>query len=125
MESTVRVIKTGLQIRLAELIIDNRQGEAARLEVEDPVQWLDARPANYGGSYNGRPVPGQWYFDAVSRQLIYVVNKGDRLELGSSGDAKEIRFRVRLLKDRLNVPGAVVESVTGVTLTVVVPYRWR
>jgi len=28
MESTLRLIKTGLQIRLAELIITNRQGEA-------------------------------------------------------------------------------------------------
>ena len=39
MESTLRLIKTGLQLRLAELIIANRQGEAGRLETEDPTRW--------------------------------------------------------------------------------------
>jgi general secretion pathway protein G len=41
MESMVRIIKTGLQIRLAELIIGNRQAQAAALEADDPTQWLD------------------------------------------------------------------------------------
>jgi prepilin-type N-terminal cleavage/methylation domain-containing protein len=125
MESMVRVIKTGLQIRLAELIIGNRQGEAAMLEVEDPMQWLDARPANYGGAYSEPPTLGKWYFDATTRQLVYVVSTGSRLDLATAADARQIRFRARLLKDRLNVGGAVVESVTGITLTSVTPYRWR
>ena len=59
MESTVRVIKTGLQIRLAELIIGNRQGEAGKLEVEDPMQWLEPRPANYAGAYREPPTLGR------------------------------------------------------------------
>jgi general secretion pathway protein G len=125
MESTVRVIKTGLQIRLAELIIGNRQGEAATLEVEDPMRWLDARPANYAGAYREPPTLGKWYFDATARQLVYVVNTGNRLDLATAAEAKQIRFRARLLKDRLNVGGAMVESVTGITLTAVTPYRWR
>ncbi len=125
MESTVRVIKTGLQIRLAELIIGNRQWEAGTLEVEDPMQWLGAWPANYGGVYREPPTLGKWYFDATARQLVYVVNTGNRLDLATAADAKQIRFRARLLKDRLNVGGAVVESVTGITLTTVTPYRWR
>jgi type II secretory pathway pseudopilin PulG len=125
MESLVRVIKTGLQIRLAELIIGNRQGEAGTLEGENPMQWLEAPPANYGGAYFETPAIGQWYFDARERQLVYVVNTGNRLDLATTADAKQIRFRAQLLKDRLNVGGAVVESVTGVTLTAVTPYRWR
>ncbi len=125
LESTVRVIKTGLQIRLAELIIGNRQGEAATLEVEDPMRWLEPRPANYAGAYREPPTLGKWYFDATARQLVYVVNTGERLDLGTVADTKQIRFRALLLKDRLNVGGAVVESVTGITLTAVTPYRWR
>jgi len=125
MESMVRIIKTGLQIRLAELIVTNRQGEAAALEVDDPTQWLDARPANYGGVY-GEPLKrGAWYFDAPERQLVYVINTGDRLNADIRADPKQIRFRVRLLKDRLHVAGAVVESVTGVTLVPIGPYRWQ
>ena len=125
MESTVRIIKTGLQIRLAELIITNRQAQATVLETDDPTRWLDARPANFGGDYGASPRRGTWYFDTLERQLVYVVNTGDRLNTDSPADAKQLRFRVRLLKDRVHVPGAVVESVTGVTLLPLSQYRWQ
>jgi general secretion pathway protein G len=125
MESVARVVKTGLQIQLAGLIVGNRQGEAAMLEVENPMQWLAALPVNYGGAYQEPPVPGRWYFDAIARQLVYVVNKGGRLDFAAAAETRQIRFRARLLKDRLNVGGAVVESVTGVTLVPVTPYRWH
>jgi general secretion pathway protein G len=125
MESAVRVIKTGLQIRLAELIIGNRQREARTLELEDPMQWLEPRLANYAGAYREPPTLGKWYFDASARQLVYVVNTGNRLDLATAAGTKQIRFRAQLLWDRRNVGGAVVESVTGVTLTAATPYRWR
>jgi general secretion pathway protein G len=125
MESTLRVIKTGLQVQLAELIVTNRQAQAARLETEDPFQWLDDKPPNYAGHYRMPPDTGTWYFDASERQLVYVVNTGNRLELDSDTGAKQVRFRARLLKDRLQLYGTVVESVTGVALVPVHPYRWR
>lgn len=125
MESMVRGMKTGLQIRLAELIIANRQSEAIVLESEDPVQWLESKPANYGGAYPESPRPGTWYFDARERQLVYVVNTGNRLEFDAGADAKQLRFRARLLRDRVNVPGGTIESVTGITLAPVWGYRWQ
>jgi type II secretory pathway pseudopilin PulG len=125
MESTLRIIKTGLQVRLAELIVTSRQAEAVRLETEDPVQWLDDKPPNYGGPYPSPPDSATWYFDVDEHQLVYVVNTGNRLELGGDAGAKEVRFRTRLLKDRLKLSGIVVESVTGVTLVPVQPYRWQ
>jgi type II secretory pathway pseudopilin PulG len=124
MESTVSVIKTGLQIRLAELIITNRQAEAPGLENEDPIQWLNEKPANYGGAYREPPERGTWYFDARVRQLVYVVNTGDRLEFDVAPEPKEIRFHARLIRDGVNAPGGTVESVTGVTLAPVRTYRW-
>jgi general secretion pathway protein G len=125
MESMVRIIKTGLQIRLAELIVTNRQAQAAALEVGDPTQWLDPRPANYGGAYGESLQRGTWYFDTPARQLVYVINTGDLLDVDNRADPKQIRFRVRLLMDRLHFGGAVVDSVTGVTLVPVNPYYWR
>jgi len=124
METTVRLIKTGLQIRLAELIIENRQGEAARLEIDDPTHWLDPKPANYGGAYRDPPRPGNWYYDAPRRQLVYVVNSGERLEIDAGATARELRFQARLLRDRLKIGGATVYSVTGVTVVPVTPFRW-
>ncbi|MDH3287709.1 MAG: type II secretion system GspH family protein [Betaproteobacteria bacterium] len=124
MESTLRLIKTGLQVRLAELIITNRQAEAVLLETEDPTRWLDSKPANYVGAYRNPPERGAWYYDAREQQLVYVVNYGDRLELDAAPEPKELRFRARLLTDRVRAAGAIVESVTGVTLAPVRPYRW-
>jgi general secretion pathway protein G len=126
MESELRTIKTGLQIRLAELIVTNRQSEAARLEREDPMQWLDDKPANYGGAYPEQPRAGTWYFDRQRRQLVYVVGTGTRLELDAGGAApKEIRFGVRLLTGRIQALGGPVDGVTGVALGPVRPYDWR
>lgn len=125
MESTARIIKTGLQVQLAELIVTNRQAEASRLETEDPVQWLDQKPPNYGGQYRLPLETGTWYFDAGTRELVYIVNSGNRLDVDRKGGTKQIRFRSRLLKDRLELGGTEVESVTGVALIPVHPYRWQ
>lgn len=124
METTVRLIKTGLQIRLAELIIANRQSEAAVLEIEDPVQWLERRPVNYAGVFHAYATPGTWYFDEEARHLVYVANAASRLEIDASPGAKILRFRAKLLKDRVAAPGGPVERVSGVALAAVQPYRW-
>jgi type II secretory pathway pseudopilin PulG len=125
MESTLRNIKTGLQVHLAELIVTNRQAQAIRLESENPIQWLDEKPLNYGGSYRTPPNAGTWYFDAGTHELVYVVNTGNRLELDTGAGPKQVRFRARLLKERLKLFGNGVESIAGVTLLPVQPYRWQ
>jgi general secretion pathway protein G len=125
MESTARVIKTGLQIRLAQLIIANRQAEAGVLEAADPVQWLESKPGNYGGAYHDTVPSGAWYFDAQAGQLVYVVRAGSRLEFDGGADTRQVRYRVRLLKGRISAAGGEVEGVTGVTLMLVTPYYWR
>ena len=125
MDATLRNIKTGLQVKLAELIVTNRQSQASRLESEDPLEWLDEKPLNYGGSYRSPSNVGTWYFDAGTHELVYVVNAGNRLELDTDQAPRQLRFRVRLVKDRLTLFGNAVESVTGVTLQPVKPYRWQ
>lgn len=124
MESTLRTIKTGLQIRLAELIVTNRQGQAAEIETEDPVRWLDDKPPNYGGAYRAPAEPGFWYFDATARQLVYMVRTGDRLNLGAGERVKQLRFRAKLLKTPVKVAGGTIEGVAGVTLLPDSPYQW-
>lgn len=126
MESTLRGIKTGLQVRLAELIIANREAEATELESQDPVQWLDqGRPANYGGTYREPGEPATWYFDVGARQLVYVVNAGDRLEIDGGPGLKELRFRTRLIRSPVYLAGGAVERTSGVGLIPVNTYHWR
>lgn len=124
MEATLATIKTGLQLRLAELILTNRQAEAAKLETEDPVLWLEEKPPNYRGPYREPAEPGAWYYDAQARELVYVVNTGSRLRLGDGQQVRELRFRARVLKDRVRFGGVEVEGVAGIALTPVRPYHW-
>jgi prepilin-type N-terminal cleavage/methylation domain-containing protein len=125
MEAVARAVKTGLQVQLAQLIATHRQGQAGTLEIEDPMRWLETRPDNYDGPYGAGADRGKWYFDAARRHLVYVVNAGNRLDIDTGGEAKEIRFQARLLRDRVVTGGGAVETVTTVTLNPVTPYRWR
>ena len=124
-EASVRGFKGALQIRLAELIIENRQSESGALETENPVQWLESQPANFGGTYPESPVPGTWYFDNRERQLVYVVSTGSRLQIDSSAEEKQLRFKARLVRSPVQTSGGSIESVSGVHLTPVFPYRWQ
>ena len=114
MESVARAVKTGLQLRLAELIATRRQGEVGLLEVEDPMRWLEARPENYDGFYGSGIDRGKWYFDSGKRHLVYIVKSGDRLELDTGASTGEIRFQARLIKDRVAFAGGAAESVTAI-----------
>lgn len=124
MESTLRVVKTGLQVRLAELILARREAEAPQLETENPTRWLAEKPVNYAGEYREPPEQGNWYFDARRRELVYAANRGNSLKTRVISGAKQLRFRVKLLTDRIDAPGGPVEAVSGITLVPVYPYLW-
>jgi type II secretory pathway pseudopilin PulG len=121
-ESTLRLVKTGLQIRLAELIITNREGEARTLEQEDPTTWLSEKPATFAGDYREPPERGTWYFDSGSRQLIYVVNNGQSLVARESAGMQQLRFQTKLIVAPFGPQS--VAKVVGVTLVPVYPYTW-
>jgi len=124
MESTLRIIKTGLQIRLAELIMANRQREATLLEQSNPMQWLVETPANYGGVYRRPAEGGNWYYDEHRHELVYVVHTGEFLTTEATGDEKQLRFRIELLMGYVETGLVKIKTVTGVTLVPVHPYRW-
>lgn len=123
MDATLAATKMGLQIRLAELIMTNRQMAAGQLERENPMRWLAEPPANYLGEYSAPPKPGNWYFATAARQLIYVLNNTKYLQLNQSG-GNELRFQVRLQYDEIDMAGGKVRSLTGVGLLPVRSYRW-
>ncbi len=124
MDYTLSIIKTALQIRLANLITDNRQNEATELERTNPMQWLADKPANYLGPYQEPAERGSWYYDERRLQLVYVPRSADFLRIDNGYDDGEIRFRTRLIFDAVPVAGTRVDSVTGVALVPVRPYRW-
>jgi type II secretory pathway pseudopilin PulG len=121
-EATLRLLKTGLQVRLAELIITNREAEAKKLEQEDPTTWLSEKPATFAGDYREPPERGAWYFDSGSRQLIYVVNNGQSLIAREIAGMQQLRFQTKLIVAPFGPQS--VAKVVGVTLVPVYPYTW-
>lgn len=123
-EAELRIYKTALQIRLAELILERREGEARLLEVENPTRWLSEKPTNYGGEYPLRPVPGTWYFDQLTRELVYVANSGNGLLIREVNGMKQLRFRVKIINQPVEISGKRIEGIGGISLLPTVVFRW-
>jgi prepilin-type N-terminal cleavage/methylation domain-containing protein len=123
-EATLQGYKTALQIRLAELILERREGDARRLEVENPTFWLSEKPTDYGGSLPQRPEPGLWYFDESSRELVYVANAARRLAVEPLNGLKQLRFSVKVVYQDVLVSGRPVHSVAGIALQPAIAYQW-
>lgn len=123
-EATLQVYKTALQIRLAELMLERREGEARLLEVENPTRWLSEKPTDYGGSYPQQPEPGIWYFDETSRELVYVANSARRLAVEPRNGLKQLRFRVKIIYQPVVVSGKTIQAIGGMSLLPSTPFQW-
>lgn len=123
-ESELQIFKTGLQLRMAELISKNREKEARQLENENPARWLDKPPATYAGEYPSRPEPGNWYYDSFARELVYVVNQNRFLKTQDSRQPPQLRFRVQIRYQPIDAPGGRVSGIAGIALDPVGLFRW-
>lgn len=98
MEMTVVNMRSGLRLRVAELMMQDRMKESVKLLQENPIHWLAAPPANYLGEF-ARPqqqtIPANhWYFDSGRRhELVYRLPR-DPLLGTVPVRQKEVHFRV-------------------------------
>ena len=122
MDTTLKLYRMALQMRLAELISANREGEARRLEVENPTALMSTPPAGYVGEYRNPPEKGAWYFDSPRRELVYVPNLTRGLDAEEIDGVKQIRFKIRLQYQELKVSGG--RAITGISLQTVTKYQW-
>ena len=77
MEQVVGNIRSGVTIRVAELMVKGRAAEVARMAGSNPMLVLAERPQNYLGElFAPEPAslaPGNWYFDSRDGVLCYLV----------------------------------------------------
>jgi prepilin-type N-terminal cleavage/methylation domain-containing protein len=101
MEQTVGAMQSALTMRVGALMTHGAatEKELKALAFDNPLDWLQQKPKNYAGEFfnptSKTVVPGQWVFDLKSRDLIYVVDRGDHFTPGKDGQ-KWIRFHVML-----------------------------
>lgn len=97
-EETIRAINYGLRLEAASRLARGPDAKRLKLEMDNPIKWLNDPPRNYLGEHAKQPEgakPGYWYFNPGERQLIYRPNRAERLTVdGAQG--KELRFVVQL-----------------------------
>lgn len=102
MELTVVNMRTGLRNRMGDLLIHDRVSEIATLADENPVNWLERRPENYLGEFDGRPaedVRGRWYYDRLRHEMVYTANLRRHFTPGPDSE-----YTVRIRAVRTPVP---------------------
>ncbi|RZI43051.1 type II secretion system protein [Herbaspirillum sp. HC18] len=129
-EYTISAMKSGLRSRMAHMLIEGRSQEYMFLAMDNPINWLESRPANYLGELSEEESdtlrPGSWYYNPATRTLVYAVKFGKYLEPDSVGK-KRIRLRVEFKKNFPTVSSQandMVHQTDSVALELVEKFKW-
>lgn len=130
MDATVSTLRSALLLKVAEYMTAGRKIEYEQIAQENPIDWLEIKPPNYVGAFNGAPPDaaprGSWYFDKGEHTLVYQVNNG-RYFVPDSHDEKRARFRLLLIygenQDLVRLGDSPMDA-SGIKLITVEPYRW-
>ena len=120
MELTVVNMRSGLRLRTAELMTQDRLHELGKLINENPLRWLETPPPNYLGEL-ARPelkalAQGNWYFDTSTRELVYLPHD-NRFFMAPWRDRKEaMRFQVMSMRQALGTGEKSETRIEWVTL---------
>lgn len=127
----VGTLRSALAMQVVERVTSRGVAAVEQLAGINPIPLLRKEPPNYVGELDGPDparIPGySWYFDRTSRQLIYRVQNGERLDTRLDGPAR-IRFRVELSFEDRDGNGRYsrgLDRLSGVDVKPVEPYRWE
>lgn len=127
LEQVVGQLRAALAATFAQRVVRGGGAALAGLDGINPMTLVAAPPGNYLGERDDpqAPAPGHWYFDPSTRLLVYRVAHPEAFVSRLPGEA---RFRAELAFDDADGDGRfdpAADSVNGVRLEPVAPYRWR
>jgi general secretion pathway protein G len=119
MELTIRNMRSGLNLRVAELMMAERADEIGKLVEENPINWLEKPPPNYLGEIHNpqfvRLPPDTWYFDPDRRQLVYMLRR-NRFFGADPADGKPVILRVTAVRRASPTASGGPQKLEGVAL---------
>lgn len=122
MEQVALDLRASVNLRVAELVLENRFGQLAVLSDQNPMDLLGQKPTNYLGVLPGAAgaeiQPGNWYFDKSSKEVVYYVDSGQYFAPDDQGRMR-VAWRVKLVQ---GAGGAAAPQWAHLEL--VQPYRW-
>jgi hypothetical protein len=115
-------LRSSVNLKVAELALENRFRELAALAGENPMDLLAAKPQNYRGVLD-RPgtqeiEAGNWYFDKNSKEVVYYVDSG-RFFAPDGQSRMRVAWHVKLVEG-----GGGAAAPQWARLELVQPYRW-
>lgn len=130
-ETVVGALRSAVGMKVAEHILRQDFAGLRALEGSNPMDRLAELPTNYLGVLS-RPDPkrledGNWYFDAIEQNLVYLVRNKTQFT-GGVDDPPRARFVIRLAFADKNKNGrfdADTEAVEGLQLSPREPYVWK
>jgi hypothetical protein len=118
MEVTLSRLQSGLYARLAHLSLSGDHAGTQALQSASPFASVGWHPPEYLGEMDGPPAgtpEGVWYFDRLSRELVYRPNLSRHFQ---APEPPAARFVVEV---RTSASGAAL----GVKLVPTEPIRWE
>lgn len=121
MEQVAADLRSSVNLRTAELALENRFADVDALALQNPFDLLVRKPQNYRGVLDAPPAasvpPGGWYFDNRSKEAVYCVDLGRYFAPDERG-MKCAAWRIT------TVPGEKPKVSQWARLELVRPYRW-
>ena len=122
MEQVALDLRSSVNLRVAELVIENRFADLIPMAAQNPMDLLARKPQNYLGVLKDAAgvggVPGNWYFDKNSKEVVYYIDSGRYFAPDEQGRMRAA-WRVKLVQ---GVGGAAAPQ--WARLELVQPYRW-
>ncbi len=127
----IRNMHSNLDLYKADRIIKGQYTDLDEILSLNPVGTVFPPPDSYRGEFN-RPnperfQPGDWYFDAENKYLVYHVINSDRF-IGGATSPPRIRLRLEPVYRDINnntVYDPGVDTLSGLGLNIVEPYQWQ
>lgn len=123
MEQVAMDLRSSVNLRVAELVLENRFEELRTLALENPMDLLVRKPQNYLGILTNpdavNVAPGSWYYDSGSKEVVYYVDLGRYFTLDELG-RKRVAWHVVLTAGANGKP----DAPQWARLELVNPYRW-
>jgi general secretion pathway protein G len=120
MEQVAQDLRSSVNLRVAELALENRFRELAALAAENPMELLARKPQNYLGVLAGAAVQevvtGSWYFDKSSKEVVYFIDLGENFTPDEKG-RKRVAWHIVLVPGEQGLP-------QWARFELVQPYRW-
>lgn len=120
-EATAMNMRSGLRLKIADLIVKGKLEQQGEFAGKNPVQFLEHLPAGYLGEMKtpGLLPPGSWYFDQNTSELVYIPKMSSNLQVergASVASGVSLRWQIRQDNASTGFSFVDVELVTG--------YKW-